>query len=127
MTNRLLSLNMRERSTPSHRTVLIVAAELEIAHHCFGVLASPERESVELQSVLSGVWCFWRVIGFVDKPARVAVEPSICFFQTSAAGFDEEVVYERQQRQVDDAVDQIVAPLEMVDAGRSRLDDEVVA
>jgi hypothetical protein len=67
------------------------------------------------------------VIGFVDKPARVAVEPSIRFFQTSASGFDEEVVYERQQRQVDDAVDQIVAPLEMVDAGRSCLDDEVVA
>lgn len=61
------------------------------------------------------------------EPARVAVEPSICFLQTAASGFDDEVVYEWQQRDVDDAVDQIVAPSEVVDARRSRLDNEIVA
>lgn len=61
------------------------------------------------------------------EPAGVAVEPSICFFQTSASGLDEEVVYERQQRHVDDAVDEVVAPSEVMDAGRSCLNDEVVA
>jgi hypothetical protein len=127
MATRLLSLDMRERSAPSHRTLLIIAGELEIAHHRFGVPASPERESVELQSILSGVWCFWRMVGFVDEPAWVAVEPSICFFQTAAASFDKEIIDERQQRHIDNAVDQVVAPSEMVDAGRSGLDNEVVA
>ena len=63
----------------------------------------------------------------MDEPARVAVEPSICFFQTPTASFDEEVVYERQQRYIDDAVDEVIAPAEMLYAGRSRLNDEVVA
>ena len=128
MATRLLSLDMWEGRPPSHRTLIIViAAEFKVAHHRFGVPTSPERESVELQSILSGVWCFWRVVGFVYEPAGVAVEPSICFFQTSASGLDEEVVYERQQRHVDDAVDEVVAPSEVMDAGRSCLNDEVVA
>ena len=127
MATRSLSLDMRERRTPSHRAFFVVTAELEVAHHRFGVFASPERESVEFQSVLSGVWCFWRVVGFVDEPAGVTVEPSICFFQTTTASFNEEVVDERQKRYVDDAVDQVVAPAEMVDARRSCLDDKVVA
>jgi hypothetical protein len=128
MKSRVLSLDMWERRPPSHRTfILLIAAKLEITHHRFGVPASPERESVELQSILSGVWCFWRVVGFVYEPAGVAVEPSICFFQTSASGLDEEVVYERQQRHVDDAVDEVVAPSEVMDARRSCLNDEVVA
>lgn len=96
MATRSLSLNMRERRTSSHRTLIIlIAAEFEVAHHRFGVFASPECERVELQSVLPGVWGFWRVVGFVDEPAGVAVEPSICFFQTSSASFDEKVVDER--------------------------------
>jgi hypothetical protein len=41
--NRLLFLNMRERSTPSHRALIIIAGELEVGHHRFGVPASPER------------------------------------------------------------------------------------
>lgn len=127
MATQLLSLDMRERRAPSHRTVIIIASELEVAHHRFGVPASSERERVEFQSVLPGVWCFWRVVGFVDEPPWVAVEPSICFFQTTAASFDEEVIDERQKRYVDDAVDQVVAPAEMVDARRSCLDDKVVA
>ena len=96
MATQLLSLNMRERSAPSHRALIIlIATELEVAHHRFGVSASPERERVKLQSVLPGVWRFWRVVGFVYEPARVAVEPSICFFQTPAASFNEEVIDER--------------------------------
>ena len=63
----------------------------------------------------------------MNKPAGILVEPSICFFQTTAASFDEEVIDERQKRYVDDAVDQVVAPAEMVDARRSCLDDKVVA
>ena len=71
---------MWERRPPSHRTlIIIVAAELEVAHHRLGVLASAESQGVELQSILPGVWRFWRVIGFVDEPTGVAVEPSICF------------------------------------------------
>lgn len=126
--NRLLSLDMRERRAPSHWTLIIlIAGEFEVAHHRFGVFASSERERVKFQSVLSGVWCFWRVVGFVDEPAGVTVEPSICFFQTTTASFNEEVVDERQKRYVDDAVDQVVAPAEMVNAGRSCLDDEIIA
>jgi hypothetical protein len=127
MATQLLSLNVRERSAPSHRALLIIAGELETTHHRFGVPTSSERERVEFQSVLPGVWCFWRVVGFVHEPAWIAVEPSICFFQTTTAGFNEEVIDERQKRYVDDAIDQVVAPSEMVDAWRSRLDDEVVA
>lgn len=95
---RSLSLNIRERGTPSHWTLIIlIAAEFEVAHHCFGVFAPPERERVEFESILPGVWCFWRVVGFMDEPAGIAVEPSICFFQATTAGFDEEVIYEGQQ------------------------------
>lgn len=97
MATQLLSLDMRERSAPSHRTLLIIAGELEVTHHRFGVPASPERECVEFQSVLPGVRCFWRVVGLVDEPAWVAVEPSICFFQTATTSFDEEVIDKRQQ------------------------------
>ena len=63
----------------------------------------------------------------MDEPAWVTVQPSICFFQTSAASFDKKIIYERQKRYVNDAVDQVVAPAEMVDARRCCLDDEVVA
>ena len=96
---------MWERGTPSYRTFFIITGELEVTHHRFGIPASSERERVKFQSVLPSVWCFWRVVGFVYEPAGVFVEPSIRFFQTSAASFDEEVVYERQQRYVDDAID----------------------
>lgn len=127
MDTQLLSLDMRERSAPSHRTLLVITGELKVTHHCLGIPASSERERVEFQSVLSSVWCFWRVVGFVDEPAWITMEPSICFFQTTTASFHKEVVDERQKRHVDDAVDEVVAPSEMVDARRSCLDDEVVA
>jgi len=62
----------------------------------------------------------------VNEPAGIAVEPSIRLFQASTASFDEEVVYERQQRHVDDAIYEIVAPSEMMYAWWSGLNDEVI-
>jgi hypothetical protein len=117
-------LNMRERSTPSHRT-FIIAGELEVGHHRFGIPASPKR--VQLKTILPGIRCFWRVVAFVDEPAGIAVEPSIRFLQTSTSSLDEEVVYERHPGDVDHAVDEIVSPSQMVDAWRGCLYNKIIA
>jgi hypothetical protein len=43
MATRLLSLDMWERRPPGHWTfIILIAGELEVAHHRFGVSASPE-------------------------------------------------------------------------------------
>ena len=62
----------------------------------------------------------------MHEPAGIAVEPPIGLFQAAAASFDEEVVDQRHPGQVDDGVDQVVAPFEVLDARRGGLDDDVV-
>jgi hypothetical protein len=67
------------------------------------------------------------MVGFVHEPAGIAVEPAVCFFETAAAGFDEEVVDKGYPGDVEHAVDEVVGPFEVVDARGCCLDDEVVA
>ena len=67
-----------------------------------------------------------RVARFVHQPARVGGEPLIDLLETLARGFDDEEVDERDEGRVQHRVEQVQAPVEVVDADGGGLDDDVV-
>lgn len=58
----------------------------------------------------------------MNKPAWMMFEPAICVLQTPAACLNYKVIYKRYKCGVEDCVDQVEAPLQVVDAYRRGLD-----
>ena len=67
-----------------------------------------------------------RVPGFVHQPSRVGGEPLVDLLETLARGLDDEEVDEGHEGGVQDRVEQVQAPVQVVDADRGGLHDDVV-
>ncbi len=67
-----------------------------------------------------------RVAGFVHEPAGVGGEPLVDLLEALAGGLDDEVVDEGDEGGVEDGVEQVEAPVEVVDTDGGGLDDDVV-
>lgn len=64
--------------------------------------------------------------GFVDQPSGIRGEPLIDLLEAFAGRFDDEEVDDGDEGGVEDRVEQVEAPVEVVDADRGGLDDDVV-
>ena len=67
-----------------------------------------------------------RGAGFVHEPARVGGEPLVDLLETFARRLDDEEVDDGDEAGVEDRVEQVEAPVQVVDADRRRLHDYVV-